>query len=206
MPDFESQYRLSPRDYLAGLDFYTWTRHFHLLHDLLAHEQGEVLEVGTGDGILRRNVAPFVRRYTVMDINAQLQPDVVADLLAPPASLAGSADAVVCTEVLEHLPYEQLPAALATLHGFLRPGGRLYLTLPHRKGHALWVTPRQREPIRPPAHLDRPPSLLGDRRRTRPARCRRAGAARHRAVHAGFARAALLRLLAPAAHRGMTTA
>jgi hypothetical protein len=61
---------------------------------------------------------------------------------------------VVCTEVLEHLPYEQLPAALATLHGFLRPGGRLYLTLPHRKGHALWVTPRQRlVPLRFPVGL-----------------------------------------------------
>lgn len=154
MTDFQSQYRLSPRDYLAGLDFYTWTRHFHVLHDLVAHEQGEVLEVGTGDGIVRRNVAPFVRRYVVMDINAQLQPDVVADLLDPPAALAGAFDAVVCTEVLEHLPFAQLPAALATLHGFLRPGGRLYLTLPHRKGHALWVTPRQRlVPLRFPIGL-----------------------------------------------------
>ena len=144
MSGFESQYRLSPRDYLAGLDFYTWTRHFHVLHDLVAHEQGEVLEVGTGDGVVRRCVTPFVRRYTVMDINAQLQPDVLADLLDPPAALAGAFDAVVCTEVLEHLPFEKLPVALAHLHGFLRPGGRLYLTLPHRKGHALWVTPRQR--------------------------------------------------------------
>ena len=56
--------------------------------------------------------------------------------------------------MLEHLPFEKLPAALATLHGFLRPGDRLYLTLPHRKGHALWVTPRQRlVPLRFPVGL-----------------------------------------------------
>ncbi len=144
MNDFDAQYRLSPRDYLAGLDLYTWMRHFHVLHDLVAHEQGDVLEVGTGDGVLRRCVQPFMPHYTVMDLNPQLQPDVLADLLDPPVALAGAFDAVVCTEVLEHLPFEKLPTALEHLHGFLRPGGRLYLTLPHRKGHALWVSPRQR--------------------------------------------------------------
>lgn len=144
MSGFDAQYRLSPRDYLDGLDFYTWTRHFHVLHDLVARETGVVLEVGTGDGVVRRCVQPFVRSYTVMDVNPQLEPDVLANLLDPVPMLAGRFDAVVCTEVLEHLAFVQLPVALARLRGFLRPGGRLYLTLPHRKGHVLVVTPRQR--------------------------------------------------------------
>jgi len=33
---------------------------------------------------------------------------------------------------------------LRHLHAYLRPGGHLLLTLPHRKGHMLIVTPRQR--------------------------------------------------------------
>lgn len=141
---FDDQYRLSPRDYLAGLDFYTWTRHFHVLRDLCAQVDGDVLEVGTGDGVVRRCVLPFVRSYRVMDVNAQLHPDVLADLLDPQPALAAAFDAVVCTEVLEHLPFDQFPTALAHLRGFLRPGGRLFLTLPHRKAHLLLVTPRQR--------------------------------------------------------------
>ena len=144
MAEFDDQYRLSARDYLAGLDFYTWTRHFHVLRDLCAQVSGDVLEVGTGDGVVRRCLLPFVRSYTVMDVNAQLQPDVRADLLDPQPALAARFDAVVCTEVLEHLPFERLPTAVAHLRGFLRPGGRLYLTLPHRKAHVLVVTPRQR--------------------------------------------------------------
>lgn len=144
MNDFDAQFSLQPRDYLAGLDFYTWTRHYHVLRDLVANEQGDVLEVGTGDGVVRRCASPFVRSYRVMDINPALQPEVLGNLLDPQPALAGGFDAVVCTEVLEHLPFERLPAALAQLHAFLRPGGRLYLTLPHRKAHALFVTPRQR--------------------------------------------------------------
>lgn len=144
MSEFDAQFRLQPRDYLAGLDFYTWTRHFHVLRDLVAQAPGEVLEVGTGDGVLRRCAAPFVGRYRVLDINPALQPDILGNLLDPQPALQAGFDAVVCTEVLEHLPFAQLAAALAQLHAFLRPGGVLYLTLPHRKGHLLLVTPRQR--------------------------------------------------------------
>ncbi|MDP1901630.1 MAG: class I SAM-dependent methyltransferase [Rubrivivax sp.] len=141
---FDTQYSISQRQYLAGVDFYTWTRHFHVLRDLCELETGDVLEVGTGDGVVRRCLQPLVRSYTVVDVNAQLQPDVLADLREPQPALAGRFDAVVATEVLEHIPFADLPLCLTHLHAFLRPGGRLYLTLPHRKGHMLVVTPGQR--------------------------------------------------------------
>lgn len=141
---FDQQYSLSPRQYLAGMDFYTWTRHFHVLRDLCALVRGDVLEVGTGDGVVRRCLQPLVRSYTVVDVNPQLHPDVLADLREPQPALAARFDAVVATEVLEHIPFVDLPRCLAHLHGFVRPGGRLFLTLPHRKGHMLVVTPGQR--------------------------------------------------------------
>ncbi len=144
MSGFDSQFALTQREYLAHVDFYTWTRHFHVLRDLCARVQGDVLEVGTGDGVVRRCVQPFVRSYTVMDVNERLAPDILANLLDPQPALAGRYDAVVCTEVLEHLPFRELQHALAQLASFLKPGGELYLTLPHRKGHVLVVTPRQR--------------------------------------------------------------
>lgn len=142
-PAFAQQYELTPRQYLANVDFYTWARHFHVVKDLCALSTGDVLEVGTGDGVVKRCMQPLVRSYTVFDINEKLRPDVLGNLLEPQAALLGRFDAVVCTEVLEHLPFEQLPHAVAQLVSFLRPGGLLYLTLPHRKGHMLVVTPRQ---------------------------------------------------------------
>lgn len=141
---FEQQYVLTQKDYLAKVDFFTWTRHFHVVKDLCTFVAGDVLEVGTGDGVVKRCMQPFVRSYTVFDINPNLQPDVLGDLLDPQPALSGHFDAVVCTEVLEHLPFDRLPDCVAQLAAFLRGGGRLFLTLPHRKGHMLFVTPRQR--------------------------------------------------------------
>lgn len=138
------QFRLTQKQYLAGVDFFTWTRHFHVLRDLVAGVDGAVLEVGTGDGVVRRCIEPFVRSYTVMDLNAHLRPEVHGNLLDHQPALVGRFDAALCTEVLEHLPFEQLPICLSHLASYLRPGGRLFLTLPHRKGHMLVVTPRQR--------------------------------------------------------------
>lgn len=142
---FDGQFAQAPADYLAHIDFYTWTRHYHLLMDLTARAKGgDVLEVGTGDGVLRRCAQPFVRSYTVMDVNAQLQPEILADLSQHQPALVGRFDAAVCAEVLEHLPFASFETCLGHLRSYLRPGGRLFLTLPHRKSHLLVVTPKQR--------------------------------------------------------------
>lgn len=142
--DFNQQFTLSQRSYLASLDFFTWTRHFHVLRDLIARVHGDVLEVGIGDGVVRRCIEPFVASYTSLDLNPELKPDVHADLREYQPSLAGRFDAAIATEILEHLPLGEMPRCLLNLKSYLRPGGLLFLTLPHRKGHLLVVTPQQR--------------------------------------------------------------
>jgi SAM-dependent methyltransferase len=141
---FQRQFAYDRQHYQTNIDFYTWTRHYHLFRDLCALVQGDVLEVGTGDGVLKRCAQPFMRSYTVMDINARLQPDVLGDLAVLEPSLFQRFDAAVVAEVLEHLPFEKFAVCIGHLQRYLRPGGRLFLTLPHRKGHMLVVTPRQR--------------------------------------------------------------
>lgn len=141
---FERQFGMQRQDFLAGLDFYTWTRHYYVFRDLCGLAPSEVLEVGSGDGVLRRCAEPFVGRYTVMDINANLAPDLLGDLSQHRPELVGRFDAAVAAEVLEHLPFDALQRCIAHLASYLRPGGHLLLTLPHRKAHLLVVTPRQR--------------------------------------------------------------
>lgn len=141
---FERQFALDRADYLAHLDFFTWTRHYHLFKDIAAREHGDLLEVGSGDGVLKRCVQPFVRSITAMDVNPKLQPELLADVSVHQPALVDRFDAVVIAEVLEHLPFDRFGDCIEHLRSYLRADGRLYLTLPHRKGHLLVVTPRQR--------------------------------------------------------------
>jgi SAM-dependent methyltransferase len=48
----------------------------------------------------------------------------------------GSADLVLCLEVLEHIPAELRPRAIREMARVLAPGGRLLLTVPHRGAFA----------------------------------------------------------------------
>lgn len=90
----------------------------------------DVLDAGAGD-------APYRRLFVHCNYRTQDWPasphtrastaDIVGDLRDLPVA-AGSLDAVVCTEVLEHIetPWD----ALDEIHRVLRPGGRLFVTVP----------------------------------------------------------------------------
>lgn len=141
---YAEQFNLTRHDYLASLDMVTWLRHYHVVRDLLAAAPKAVLEVGAGDGVVRRCVLPMVGSYTVLDINARLQPDHVGDLKIGDPALTHRFDAVVATEVMEHLPFSDFPACLANLHAWLQRDGRAFISLPHRKSSFAVLTPRQK--------------------------------------------------------------
>jgi SAM-dependent methyltransferase len=69
------------------------------------------------------------------------QPDIVGDLSKPVQAPDASFDAVLCTEVLEHI--FDLPSAVAEVHRVLKPGGRLAGTTPfliqlHEEPYDYW--------------------------------------------------------------------
>jgi SAM-dependent methyltransferase len=89
-----------------------------------------VLDVGAGDAPYRELFEHV--EYVTTDWEQSPHEDAqAADVIAPGDDLPlddESFDAVLCTQVLEHVPR---PAAmLAELHRVLRPGGRLFLSAP----------------------------------------------------------------------------
>jgi SAM-dependent methyltransferase len=109
---------------------------------LAAVPQGaRILDAGAGEQQYRQYCAHL--EYVSQDFNqydgagdsAGLQTgrwdtskiDIVSDILTIPAA-SGSFDAVLCTEVLEHVPNPV--AALTEFQRLLRPGGMLILTAP----------------------------------------------------------------------------
>lgn len=141
--DFEKQFRLQREDYIRHLDFFTWYRHYHLIKDILRLGRRVVLEIGTGDGVLRNTLEPQVDSYVVLDINPNLYPDIVGDLRVRNAGLLDRFDGVVAAEILEHLPFADFRACVGNLRAYLKRGGKVFLTLPNRKSNFLFVTPRQ---------------------------------------------------------------
>lgn len=88
--------------------------YWHQVNEILSLNPANVLEVGIGN----RFIADYLQKRDVsiftLDINEELQPDVVGDVLALPFKDA-SFEVVCCFEVLEHLPYENFSSALTEL-------------------------------------------------------------------------------------------
>jgi SAM-dependent methyltransferase len=119
-------------------------RHYEWVVELIAPWLGrDVLEVGSGTGLVSKLVLPRCRRLLVSDYQPAIVerlrerfghlPGVEArllDLTRRPYDLGGARlDTILCLNVLEHL--EEDEAILAALAAVLPAGGRLVLQVPN---------------------------------------------------------------------------
>ena len=91
-----------------------------------------VLDAGAGSAPYRELFAHC--RYTTADFTQSFdhgwdasRPDIICDLAAIPLA-TDTLDAIVCTQVLEHVP--DPAAVLSEFCRLLRPGGKLFLSVP----------------------------------------------------------------------------
>ena len=123
--------RLVPVSREFGYDRGLPVDRYYIERFLAEHAQlvaGRVLEVGD-DAYTRRFGGERVTSSDVLNIDAAIPGTTVVADLADAAHLPSeSYDCLVVTQTL-HLVYD-LPAAVATLHRVLRPGGTLLLTVP----------------------------------------------------------------------------
>lgn len=116
----------------------------HVARSLCDQEPfSSLLDLGCGDG---RFVSEMSRERTgkkflgvdyskrAIELARALNPDLdyrVADITKEGIG-DGQFDVVTMIEVIEHIPPDELPVFLERAVSFLRPGGRLILTVPHR--------------------------------------------------------------------------
>ena len=88
-----------------------------------------VLDAGCGEGVL---VSEYAERLDITGIDANYASDRVTNgsLTALPYP-DGSYDRALCLDVLEHLPFEDQPRALAELYRVLRSSGELLVSVPN---------------------------------------------------------------------------
>ena len=97
-------------------------KHIHTL------KPRNMIEIGIGNGL----TSTFIRNSGVEVVTADINPNLSPDICCPMSELVEKTDGrqfdlVVCCEVLEHMPVEQLEQNIKTLRAL---GARLFLTLP----------------------------------------------------------------------------
>ena len=100
------------------------------LTEACASLAGLVLDLGGERRSRRGRFRPPSRpglRWLCLNIDADVQPDVLADVESIPCT-DGCADAIVCSEVLEHILRPE--RVIAECSRLLKPGGQLILSMP----------------------------------------------------------------------------
>ena len=92
-----------------------WISYWHQIDEILSLSPNSVLEVGIGNGLVANYLKQREINITTLDIDERLKPDYVGSVLDMPFA-DNSFEVVACYEVLEHLPYDDVPRALSEIH------------------------------------------------------------------------------------------
>ena len=88
-----------------------------------------VLDAGCGEGVL---VEEYADRLAIEGVDANYSsPRVRSGSITALPYGDDAFDRALCLDVLEHLAFEEQPAALAELHRVLKPGGELLVSVPN---------------------------------------------------------------------------
>ena len=94
---------------------------WHQVDEIFEIGASTVLEVGSGSGLVTNWLRTAGFEVKTLDLDPELEPDMVGSVTDIPLS-ANSCDAVLCCQVLEHLPFDQLPMALTEIGRVSRMG------------------------------------------------------------------------------------
>lgn len=137
-----------------------WSSFWHQIDEVVATGGRSCLEIGVGSGIVTHALRSFGIAVTTVDIEPALGIDRVGDVRALPCS-DREFDVVMCCQVLEHLPWADVPGAVAELGRVaadaivvsLPQSGRpirLELGLPTRQTLRWAESVSRRRPVPPP--------------------------------------------------------
>ena len=90
-----------------------WLSYWYQISETISRKPRNILLIGKGSSIVEKSLAtlaPMIQTVT-LDNNPELLPDVIGDLRSLPFEKA-SFDCLICCQVLEHIPFDQIDTAL----------------------------------------------------------------------------------------------
>lgn len=106
-----------------------WISYWHQIALCLSTRAETCLEIGVGTGVVRDALRKQGVSVTTVDVDEALGVDRVGDVRALPCS-DYEFDAVLCAQVLEHIPFTDLPSAVGELRRVSRKAA--VISLPQR--------------------------------------------------------------------------
>lgn len=100
---------------------------WHQFDESLKFNPKSVLEIGTGNGILKYLLNKRGVEVKILDIDSSLNPDYLGSVTDIPVD-DKQFDIAVCCQVLEHIPYEDFLGSLIEINRVVKDG--LILSLP----------------------------------------------------------------------------
>ena len=117
-------------DFTSYVHLKRWISYWYQIDTVLRHRPRSVLEIGPGNGTTTAALRRAGVAVTTFDFDPELHPDVVGDVRRLGEVVAAKSHDLVCAfQVLEHLPFADLDAALAGLATVARQ--RVVISLPH---------------------------------------------------------------------------
>jgi ubiquinone/menaquinone biosynthesis C-methylase UbiE len=105
-----------------------WTSYWYQAREVFKLNPPNVLEIGKGNGFLYDYLKKAGIQVTSLDIDPERKPDITANVLEIPLE-DNSFGAVLCFQVLEHLPFEDFPKALKEMRRVSQK--YVVISLPH---------------------------------------------------------------------------
>jgi ubiquinone/menaquinone biosynthesis C-methylase UbiE len=112
-----------------------WLSYWYQISEALEVNPDNILVIGKGSGVTEVIIRYLTRgavKVVTADIDRGLRPDVTGDVVHLPFK-DNTFDAIICCQVLEHLPFKTFPEALRMLYNVARR--RVIISLPHRRKH-----------------------------------------------------------------------
>jgi len=92
-----------------------WCSYWYQIHSVLELKPQTVLEIGAGNKLVSGYLAEQGLDIKTVDIDAGVEPDIVASILDIPVS-GDSVDVVLASQILEHIPFTDVPKALGEMY------------------------------------------------------------------------------------------
>lgn len=105
-----------------------WISYWHQIDEIDRLRPVEILEIGPGNKFVTGYLSNLGYSIKTLDINKDNHPDVVGSVLELPFD-DNSFDLILCSEVLEHLPFDNFTVALEQMKRVTKK--YIVLSLPH---------------------------------------------------------------------------